>query len=181
MSKKKYQDYLQSAEWREKRRMILDYWDNRCVVCNSDYKVELHHRTYKRTGEEKLTDLVPLCKQCHMHITYRYTLTGTFISLVNAMDYEYENLPERLPDNKYRGERNLDQYGSIQRRIIYQKCYLLAKEIRKYIEPIESGQGWEWITEIFNIRQLSIIGNLLNKGYSILDKYINEKHDDKTK
>ena len=38
----------------------------KCHVCKAT-PVDLHHKTYKRKGCERLTDLVPLCRDCHQH------------------------------------------------------------------------------------------------------------------
>jgi hypothetical protein len=60
-----YREYIRSEQWDEKRE---DYRDSllpqTCVVC-FDPNVDLHHKTYKRLGNERLTDLVPLCRTHH--------------------------------------------------------------------------------------------------------------------
>jgi hypothetical protein len=60
-----YGKYATSRRWRKKK---AQYWDSDlpqvCVVCG-DPNVDLHHRTYKRVCEEKLTDLFPLCREHH--------------------------------------------------------------------------------------------------------------------
>lgn len=60
-----YQNYMLSPEWTAKREKVLIFWGHRCALCNSPIKVEVHHRTYDRLGQELLTDLVPLCDECH--------------------------------------------------------------------------------------------------------------------
>ena len=60
-----YQDYMQSPEWKSKREKVLIFWGRRCALCNSPTRVEVHHRTYDRMGQELLTDLIPLCFECH--------------------------------------------------------------------------------------------------------------------
>lgn len=62
-----YQAYLRSPHWQDVRRR---YWASKmpknCAVCGrNDVPRDLHHRTYKRLGKERLHDLVPLCRQCH--------------------------------------------------------------------------------------------------------------------
>jgi hypothetical protein len=61
-----YAEYLQSEHWQEVRRQ---YRASRklpqtCVVCGNQ-RVDLHHLTYRRIGRERLTDLVPLCREHH--------------------------------------------------------------------------------------------------------------------
>jgi len=64
-AKREYQEYLNSEEWFAKRAMVLRFWDYKCVICYSDKNLHLHHRTYARRGDENVTDLIPLCKNCH--------------------------------------------------------------------------------------------------------------------
>ena len=61
----KYQDYLMSDEWEVKRERVLTFWKHRCALCYSDIDINVHHRTYERLGHELLTDLIPLCAECH--------------------------------------------------------------------------------------------------------------------
>ena len=61
-----YEAYLRSPEWEAKK---AEYRANprlpqACVVCGNR-RVDLHHRTYLRVGRERLTDLVPLCRDHH--------------------------------------------------------------------------------------------------------------------
>jgi hypothetical protein len=57
--------YLESAQWRAvKARYRRSRLPQKCVVC-FDPNVDLHHRTYKRLGAERLTDLEPLCREHH--------------------------------------------------------------------------------------------------------------------
>ena len=61
-----YADYLQSPEWRERRKQALDWARNACQLCNSPQEpLNVHHRTYDRLGAELPADLVVLCKKCH--------------------------------------------------------------------------------------------------------------------
>lgn len=61
-----YREYLQTPEWREKREHHLRSAGYRCQVCNSPEKpLDVHHRTYKRRGQEYYKDLILLCRTCH--------------------------------------------------------------------------------------------------------------------
>lgn len=61
-----YTEYLQSPEWRERRKQALDWARNACQLCNSTQEpLHVHHRTYDRLGAELPADLVVLCKDCH--------------------------------------------------------------------------------------------------------------------
>lgn len=61
-----YSEYLQSERWQAtRRRMMASKKVYRCYVCRSTERLDLHHKTYKRIGRERLADLVWLCRACH--------------------------------------------------------------------------------------------------------------------
>lgn len=63
--RKKYQLYLRSAKWKSKRKARIFQDSGQCVFCGSRHKLEVHHKTYQRFGNEQLNDLVTLCEACH--------------------------------------------------------------------------------------------------------------------
>jgi len=57
-------EYLQSKHWRDfTRRWKKSHLPHACLGCLSN-KIELHHVTYVRLGNENLNDVVPLCPTC---------------------------------------------------------------------------------------------------------------------
>ena len=60
-----YQEYIQSDKWKFKRDLVLLFWQHRCSMCGRGVNLHVHHRTYKRLGNEQLNDLVVLCDRCH--------------------------------------------------------------------------------------------------------------------
>jgi len=65
-----YAEYIRSEAWQEVRRR---FWASRlpkeCYCCGrEDGPKDLHHRTYKNLGNERLMDLVPLCRDCHFTV-----------------------------------------------------------------------------------------------------------------
>ena len=60
-----YSEYLQSEHWQALRAAALKAAGNRCQLCYSDLRLEVHHRTYERRGCELLSDLTVLCHRCH--------------------------------------------------------------------------------------------------------------------
>jgi 5-methylcytosine-specific restriction endonuclease McrA len=72
-----YREYLRSDRWQELRRRFFAESSRVanmrkrlgtlcCEFCGvTGRPLDLHHRTYKRLGREKLTDLVLLCRDCH--------------------------------------------------------------------------------------------------------------------
>jgi 5-methylcytosine-specific restriction endonuclease McrA len=65
--KMSYQDYLHPEHWQDVRAR---FWASKlhnggCAVCNTRVNLQVHHRSYRRVGHEKLSDLVLLCGDCH--------------------------------------------------------------------------------------------------------------------
>ncbi len=61
----KYKIYLQSVEWRDKAKAIMKRDNNKCMLCNSENKLHVHHKTYDRLYDEEPEDLITLCGLCH--------------------------------------------------------------------------------------------------------------------
>jgi 5-methylcytosine-specific restriction endonuclease McrA len=65
MTREEYALYLESSRWAILRDEARERFDNRCAICYSEEEIEVHHRTYDRLGDEWVSDLVPLCADCH--------------------------------------------------------------------------------------------------------------------
>ena len=64
MNNKEYREkYLESPNWKEKRKRVLDRDGNRCVC--GEPATHVHHKTYENLGSEPLSDLIALCRNCH--------------------------------------------------------------------------------------------------------------------
>ena len=69
-SKQSYQDYLQSEHWTQFREQALAHYGSKCYICgDDDTAVEVHHNTYERLGGELMSDVIPLCRDCHQGVT----------------------------------------------------------------------------------------------------------------
>ena len=62
-----YAEYLETEQWKRRRRLALRRAGDRCQVCGAraGYELEVHHNDYSNLGEERDIDLVVLCKDCH--------------------------------------------------------------------------------------------------------------------
>lgn len=71
---KEYLEYINSEKWQEvRKRFFSSKFDQFCYVCHrSDVSLDLHHKTYKRLGDEYLRDLILLCRKCHQ-LTHAYS------------------------------------------------------------------------------------------------------------
>lgn len=61
-----YSDYLKSPEWHRRRAVLYKFADSRCQLCYTDKQpLHAHHRTYERLAQERISDLILLCAECH--------------------------------------------------------------------------------------------------------------------
>jgi 5-methylcytosine-specific restriction endonuclease McrA len=60
-----YRIYLRSPLWRIRRRIWILRAGGRCQRCGSRRRLSIHHRTYKRLGHERRSDITVLCWRCH--------------------------------------------------------------------------------------------------------------------
>lgn len=60
-----YDNYLQSPQWRNKRQELFNERGKKCEHCGATTQIHVHHIHYRNLGNEKLEDLMVLCKSCH--------------------------------------------------------------------------------------------------------------------
>ena len=60
----RYAAYLSSPEWRWRRLVVMVLARGVCADCGGR-AVQVHHLSYKRRGAESLSDLIPVCDECH--------------------------------------------------------------------------------------------------------------------
>lgn len=63
-ARERYRRYLQSDAWKTKRKSVLQAAGFRCRRCGAP-ATEVHHETYKRIYNERMSDLTALCSKCH--------------------------------------------------------------------------------------------------------------------
>jgi 5-methylcytosine-specific restriction endonuclease McrA len=62
----RHQQFMASDEWKHIRGLKLDLASHRCEKCGVGDPLDVHHLTYDRFGgDELLTDLQVLCRDCH--------------------------------------------------------------------------------------------------------------------
>lgn len=65
-----YKKYIKEhPHWKKVKQARYDFDGHRCVVCHTDllpWEYETHHLNYIRLGNERLRDVVTLCKECHI-------------------------------------------------------------------------------------------------------------------
>ena len=63
-TKKEYrEEYLNSEEWKKLRDLIMST-SPKCQCCEN-LATDVHHLVYKNIVDIKITDLIPVCKNCH--------------------------------------------------------------------------------------------------------------------
>jgi len=75
-----YRDYLNTPEWNEKRLLILERAGHKCEQCGGTHKLQVHHKTYERRGDEWPSDLIALCDPCHVACHPSKRLNGAPVS-----------------------------------------------------------------------------------------------------
>jgi 5-methylcytosine-specific restriction endonuclease McrA len=66
MNRELYEEHLKSEKWRWLCDRVREHYGHRCALCNRDYgRMDCHHRTYVRLGDERFTDIILLCETCH--------------------------------------------------------------------------------------------------------------------
>lgn len=69
---KNHSEYLKSDNWDELRKQVLKRDNYMCTICGaSDCKLDVHHKTYKRHENERLSDLTTLCATCHLKFHHK--------------------------------------------------------------------------------------------------------------
>lgn len=70
MVSKEYTEYLQSPQWREKRKLKAEEQNYTCEICHKVVRkgFHVHHKTYRHFMDEPLSDLMFLCEDCHMKL-----------------------------------------------------------------------------------------------------------------
>ena len=63
-ARERYRRYLQSDTWKIKRKAVLQAAGFRCRRCGAP-ATEVHHETYKRIYNERLSDVTALYGKCH--------------------------------------------------------------------------------------------------------------------
>jgi 5-methylcytosine-specific restriction endonuclease McrA len=61
--------YREEPEWQQRRRQALARAGYKCQACSKhDTPLDVHHNSYQNYGDERLEDLVVLCRACHQKL-----------------------------------------------------------------------------------------------------------------
>lgn len=76
---KKYNAYIKSHWWTERKNRYYQSYPKLCVVCRSSKYITLHHMVYGELGNEKDEHLIPLCKKHHEGYHIEYGVRGNML------------------------------------------------------------------------------------------------------
>lgn len=114
-NKAEYQKYLNSPHWQKIRQEVFKEYGHRCDQCGSSKNLRVHHITYENLGEEQISDLVPLCEDCHKKL---HDPNNSIDYLMLAEGYAYGEL-----DSENEEERERAKY--------------LSKALSEFIEAVK--------------------------------------------
>jgi len=100
-----YKAYLKSSEWKWLRKRIKKLHGYRCVLCNSDGNLHVHHRTYDRAGFEDDSDLYTLCDRCHA--MFHGIVKGTDVYCKLCREVEKEESEYRIKQKRDKRAKQL--------------------------------------------------------------------------
>lgn len=138
----RYQIYLQSPEWQQRRVGCFIRADHKCEGCEQGGPLQVHHLTYARIFAEPLADLMALCRRCH-ELVEALISEGKIermgespalrIATRNALNGIFPVPPPKIGKKKARDPRPLDERNASSReRISWQRQrHALWKEARK--------------------------------------------------
>lgn len=71
MTGKEYaEEYLASNDWKRKRNTRI-MADKVCQICGRPFDLNVHHMTYNNVPHERMSDLITVCRNCHLKIEKR--------------------------------------------------------------------------------------------------------------
>lgn len=125
--------YLASPRWAMKKDAYrASGRPQACLMCGAE-RVDLHHRTYKRLGRERLTDLVPLCRTHHEAVHDFHAASGLTLEKATA---RFLGKPETkggtpLDDAGARARRDAEQERRANAAAEWQKILAERRRTRK--------------------------------------------------
>jgi hypothetical protein len=88
-------EYLKSNEWLNLRSLVLAGKPD-CQCCNKKLASDVHHLVYRNIVDVKVTDLLPLCRECHdfVHSAIKYEFISTDPQQVDQIRNDTLNILE---------------------------------------------------------------------------------------
>ncbi|MGL5713601.1 MAG: HNH endonuclease [Paraclostridium sp.] len=142
----KYKEYLKSDEWKRIKKLVLERDNNKCILCDSEDNLHIHHKTYQNIFKEidHMDDLITLCSKCH---TKEHKLKPTvsniklsyepFIRIncnLNITEKYLKELTQSEKGNLYDIICRLDSFGRIKYGDNYQQYCRNYQDLSKVLD-----------------------------------------------
>lgn len=151
-----YKEYLESANWKSKRdeRIMAD---KVCQICGRPFDLNVHHMTYANVPYEKMSDLITVCRNCHLKIeqlkVQSWYDSFTIVNDLIAIQFCKENEKNDLSGG---GKMNFCDLTTIKTHFLpYLKTH----------GGVLDYQRTDTIRKYFRDKRYEIILEYLNKGY----------------
>ena len=109
MNKAEYDDYLKSDRWKYLTQAIRRAV-KACEMCSFPYELNVHHKTYKRVGNERREDLIVLCRSCHSRHHFVETADSIPDYLFNGgRELSLSRLETQLAESKKKNVERADE------------------------------------------------------------------------
>jgi hypothetical protein len=121
-SREFYEKFLRGPTWQEIRRKKIESVNGACEDCGSCVGLQVHHKTYRNFGgNERKSDLVAVCKECHeRRDRIRREVRGT-ARLSDPSD-EFERARVELESVMWGRSRNCWSCGGSLNRATHERC-----------------------------------------------------------
>lgn len=113
----KYKKYLESNEWANKKEQIYNKRGKKCIICGSEYNLNVHHLNYETIYCEEINDfynVIVVCEKCHKKLHEM---------LYNMQDIKYKN-ENKTPLWEIRKEQYLEYMRLSQDILLHDKSLL---------------------------------------------------------
>ena len=108
-----YREYITSDLWKKRKQNYFKTHDRKCKACGSLKRIHLHHKTYRRLGEERDADLVPLCHVCHTSLHRQQKKSGENLWIAtenfirNKRKHKFKKIIKKSSITRKRGMKRL--------------------------------------------------------------------------
>ncbi len=154
-----YSAYLGSPAWRDVKRRYQDACPMACM-CGAT-TVELHHTTYERVGNERLDDLVALCRHCHAD-AHALEQAGVIDLDLHGFYYDTARAKANAPAVRMRTKRAREDILSAEDRRTF--AARMAKAVRKHAAATGERASQDWRTIIFKSRNVGMHATLTERA-----------------
>jgi hypothetical protein len=146
-----------SNEWKWKRDKRLAI-DGKCSICGRPFDLQVHHMTYSNCPNERITDLITVCRSCHERIESKKAYPGyDSFNIVNELIIKQFIQLYKDRDYSAGGDMNLCELTTIKKNL-----FPFMKEHGANLDHIS---GTSIVQEYFRNRRYEVIFQYMEKGY----------------